>query len=236
MCAVPLRARMATPAVAVKAARSVGATAGAVLVLALLLASPVAYTLLVATSAVLGLRWLARRVDAEWKSQQLHVSWRPHRAAFTDAHSRVSQASAAATAASPGAPRLWESRPRGGGATAWQDVATASPATAAAAEALVDCLVRDFITDLWYKNLTPDTQFPGEVQAVVLALLAALAPRLQRLNLGALLVRDTCDVLAEQLELYRRAVDRCVRAECAVSSRVFPHGSVVCLPASGRMC
>ena len=201
---------MATTPVAVKAARSVGATAGAVLVLALLLASPVAYTLLVASSAVLALRWLARRVDADWRGQQLHVTWRPDRAAFADAHSRVTHATAATAAAAPGAPRLWEARARGGSG-AWREVSSTCPETAGAAEALVECIVRDFITDLWYKNLTPDTQFPGEVQTVVLALLAALAPRLQRLNLGALLVRDTCDVLAEQLELYRRAVDRCAQ-------------------------
>jgi hypothetical protein len=65
-----------------------------------------------------------------------------------------------------------------------------------------------FVVDLWYRSLTPDAAFPEEVRRLVCALLGACAARVARVNLGALLVRDTCDVLAEQLELYRRVRDR----------------------------
>jgi sorting nexin-13 len=64
------------------------------------------------------------------------------------------------------------------------------------------------VRDLWYRSLTPDTQFPAEVRRLVVCMLAACAPRIRAVNLGALLVRDVCDVLVEQLELYRRVHDR----------------------------
>jgi hypothetical protein len=67
---------------------------------------------------------------------------------------------------------------------------------------------RQFVVDLWYRSLTPDAQFPEEVRGLVCRLLGACATRVARVNLGALLVRDVCDVLAEQLELYRRVRDR----------------------------
>ncbi len=77
------------------------------------------------------------------------------------------------------------------------------------------------MVDLWYRAMTPDAQFPEEVRRLVTSLLAALALRVRALNLGALLIRDGCDVLAEQLELYRRVRDRHARA-CGAARSALP--------------
>ena len=65
-----------------------------------------------------------------------------------------------------------------------------------------------FVTELWYRSITPDTQFPAAVRRLICGVLACAAVRVRALNLGALLIRDACDVLAEHLELYRRVRDR----------------------------
>jgi len=61
---------------------------------------------------------------------------------------------------------------------------------------------------MWYRSITRDAQFPAAVQRLVCSVVAAAAVRVRALNLGALLIRDTCDVLAEHLDLYRRVRDR----------------------------
>jgi hypothetical protein len=64
------------------------------------------------------------------------------------------------------------------------------------------------VTELWYRSITSDAQFPAAVRRLLCALVAAAAVRVRALNLGALLIRDAADVCAEQLELYRRVRDR----------------------------
>ena len=64
------------------------------------------------------------------------------------------------------------------------------------------------MTELWYRSITPDAQFPAAVRRLICGVLASAAVRVRALNLGALLIRDACDVLAEHLELYRRVRDR----------------------------
>ena len=79
------------------------------------------------------------------------------------------------------------------------------------------------MTELWYRSITPDAQFPAAVRRLICAVVAAAAVRVRALNLGALLIRDACDVMAEQLELYRRVRDRRARRarRAAISLTAF---------------
>jgi len=181
-----------------------------VLVLAYVLAASqvAALSLLLATGIVLACAVLARRivlVTVEKGQLRIGVSNGNTRSAFTHAHRRPTRASAASAAQLPSPGDAASAA--AAVAAAWQEVLGVAPEAGAAAEALVDRLVSDFITELWYKHLTPDGQFPGEVRALLLRLFAALSPRLRAVNVGALVLRDTCDVVAEQLELYRRVLD-----------------------------
>ena len=74
-----------------------------------------------------------------------------------------------------------------------------------------------FIVDLWYGSMTPDTEFPAAVRQLVLGMIGPIAARSHKLNLAALLIRDTTEIFTEQLELYRRVVAR--RAQPAASAR-----------------
>jgi len=83
-----------------------------------------------------------------------------------------------------------------------------APGASAELDALITKIVSEFITELWFKNLSADPQFPAETRRLILTFCGALAPRIRGVNLGALLVRDVCEVLTEQLDVYRRVCSR----------------------------
>ena len=195
---------MASGSLQMGVARSLGISSLLFLAVALLLSSPVLYTLLFSLTVVACGRWAAQRVDATWTEQKLKVSWRAQRPAFAGAPTRPRPAAGAAP------PQPW------GGAlgsenagVAWRH-ALGAPLVAKELDALLSHVVEEFVSELWYKSLTPDASFPVHVKDLAGTFLAAFAPRLRALNAGALLIRDTCEVLTEQLDLYRRVRERCV--------------------------
>ena len=195
---------MASGSLQMGMSRSLGFSSLLVLAVALLLSSPVLYTLLLSLTVVACGRWAAQRVDATWTEQKLKVSWRAQRPAFAGAPMRPRLAAGAAP------PQPWGGAPGSESAgVAWRH-ALGAPLVAKELDALLSHVVEEFVSELWYKSLTPDASFPIHVKDLAGTFLAAFAPRLRALNAGALLIRDTCEVLTEQLDLYRRVRERCV--------------------------
>jgi len=190
-----------------------------VLVLALLFSSPL-LSLLLAGTAVTAALWAASRLDVTWRGQRLSVQWRHAAPAFATAHARpaVGTADAERSCAQAG-----ESRgdARATCELSWRE-AIAAPQACAALDTLVTKIVTEFITELWFKNLSTDPQFPTEVRRLILRFCGSLAPRIRAVNLGALLVRDVCDVFTEQLDVYRRVCDRRAPLLPPARSRLTP--------------
>ncbi|KAJ8450834.1 hypothetical protein Cgig2_032459 [Carnegiea gigantea] len=79
-----------------------------------------------------------------------------------------------------------------------------SPMVEAAAEDFVDKIIQDFVTDLWYSNITTDKEAPELMRTIILDALGEVAGRVKEVNLVDLLTRDLVDLIGEHLELFRR--------------------------------
>lgn len=77
-----------------------------------------------------------------------------------------------------------------------------SPLVETAWEKLCGSIIQEFIYDTWYASLTPDREFPAEIRRILNHAFGQLARRARRVNLRGVL-EDTCELLMEQLELYR---------------------------------
>lgn len=67
-------------------------------------------------------------------------------------------------------------------------------------------IVQEFIYDTWYSSLTPDTEFPASIRALLNAEFGRLARRAKKVNL-MLLVSQALDLVVEQIEIFRDAKD-----------------------------
>ena len=63
-------------------------------------------------------------------------------------------------------------------------------------------IVQEFIYDTWYSSLTPDTEFPASIRALLNAEFGRLAKRAKKVNL-MLLVSQALDLVVEQIEIFR---------------------------------
>ncbi|KAK9677893.1 hypothetical protein RND81_11G174500 [Saponaria officinalis] len=79
-----------------------------------------------------------------------------------------------------------------------------SPVVEAAVEDFVDKIIQDFVTDLWYSDITPDKQAPDLMRSVILEALAEVAVRVKQVNLVDLLTRDIVDLIGDHIELFRQ--------------------------------
>ncbi|XP_042060819.1 uncharacterized protein LOC121805099 isoform X1 [Salvia splendens] len=78
-----------------------------------------------------------------------------------------------------------------------------SPPVEAAIEDFVNKLLHDFVTDLWYSEITPDREAPELIYAIVMDVLEEVSARIKELNLVDLLTRDVVDLIGEHLDLFR---------------------------------
>ncbi|KAL3694595.1 hypothetical protein R1sor_008246 [Riccia sorocarpa] len=83
-----------------------------------------------------------------------------------------------------------------------------APEVEAALSDLTKAVVQEFVTGLWYASLSSDHEFPDELQALINGILAEVAQRARRINLITLLTQDIVDLVANQLELFRRTQAR----------------------------
>ena len=86
---------------------------------------------------------------------------------------------------------------------AWREFVKA-PEVERAWERLNGAIVQYYIYEVWYCYISPDREFAGMVRSIINGAFVSLASRGRSLDLQAIL-RDVCDLLAEQLELFRQA-------------------------------
>lgn len=64
-----------------------------------------------------------------------------------------------------------------------------SPAVEAAMGDFIDKILKDFVVDLWYSEITPDREFPEQIRAIIMDVLAEISARVKEINLVDLLTR-----------------------------------------------
>ncbi|KAM7251268.1 hypothetical protein ACFE04_023151 [Oxalis oulophora] len=79
-----------------------------------------------------------------------------------------------------------------------------SPLVEAALNDLIDKILRDFVVDLWYSEITPDKEFPELIRATILDAVGEISGRVKEINLVDLLTRDIIDLVDAHLDLFRR--------------------------------
>ncbi|GMI78801.1 SORTING NEXIN 4 [Hibiscus trionum] len=79
-----------------------------------------------------------------------------------------------------------------------------SPTVEAALNEFIDKILRDFVINMWYSEITPDRDVPELVRAVILDAVAEISGRVKEINLVDLLTRDIIDLIGDHLDLYRR--------------------------------
>ncbi|XP_050231901.1 uncharacterized protein LOC126680764 [Mercurialis annua] len=79
-----------------------------------------------------------------------------------------------------------------------------SPAVEAAANDLIDKVLKDFVINLWYSEITPDKEAPELMRAVIMDAIGEISGRVKEINLVDLLTRDIVDLIGDHLDLFRR--------------------------------
>ena len=64
-----------------------------------------------------------------------------------------------------------------------------SPVVEAAMSDFIDKILKDFVVDLWYSEITPDREFPEQIRAIIMDALGEISGRVKELNLVDLLTR-----------------------------------------------
>ncbi|CAI0446939.1 unnamed protein product [Linum tenue] len=68
----------------------------------------------------------------------------------------------------------------------------------------IDKIMKDFVVDLWYSEITPDKEAPELIRAVIMDALGEISGRVKEINLVDLLTRDILDLIGDHLDLFRR--------------------------------
>lgn len=66
-----------------------------------------------------------------------------------------------------------------------------SPIVEAALNDFVDLILKDFVINMWYANITPDMEFPELVHDLIMHAIAEVSARVKEINLVDLLTRYT---------------------------------------------
>ncbi|XP_011005676.1 PREDICTED: uncharacterized protein LOC105111894 isoform X2 [Populus euphratica] len=79
-----------------------------------------------------------------------------------------------------------------------------SPVVEAAIGGFIDKILKDFVVDLWYSEITPDREAPELIRSVIMDALGEVSGRAKEINLIDLLTRDLVDLIGDHLDLFRR--------------------------------
>ncbi|KAL3730589.1 hypothetical protein ACJRO7_027589 [Eucalyptus globulus] len=79
-----------------------------------------------------------------------------------------------------------------------------SPIVEPAMTEFIDKILRDFVIDLWYTDITPDRDFPEHIRAIIMDALGEISGRVKAINLVGLLTRDIVDLIGHHLDLFKR--------------------------------
>ncbi|XP_015574610.2 uncharacterized protein LOC8275559 [Ricinus communis] len=74
----------------------------------------------------------------------------------------------------------------------------------AAINDLIDKVLKDFVVDLWYSEITPDKEAPELMRSVIMDAIGEISGRVKEINLVDLLTRDMVDLIGDHLDLFRR--------------------------------
>jgi len=77
-----------------------------------------------------------------------------------------------------------------------------SEAVCAAWENLAGAIVQEFVYESWYSHLTPDTQFPAEIRALLNSAFGRLSQRANRVDIRKV-VSEIIELFMEHLDLFR---------------------------------
>ncbi|OIW17347.1 hypothetical protein TanjilG_22459 [Lupinus angustifolius] len=134
---------------------------------------------------VAALRILSNKVEFHWKVQP------PTRRTYLS-HLEKKQLS-------PNDGRLSSSPPR----PKWKKKID-SPVVEAALNDFIDLILKDFVVDLWYSEITSDREFPEQIRDLVMDALAEVTGRVKEINLVDLITRDIVDLIGDHIDLFRR--------------------------------
>ncbi|XP_031392503.1 uncharacterized protein LOC116204515 [Punica granatum] len=79
-----------------------------------------------------------------------------------------------------------------------------SPVVEAAANEFIEKLLKEFVVDLWYSDITPDKDFPEQIRGIILDAIGEISGRVKAINLVDLLTRDIIDLVGDHLDVFRR--------------------------------
>ncbi|KAK6253594.1 hypothetical protein QUC31_015314 [Theobroma cacao] len=79
-----------------------------------------------------------------------------------------------------------------------------SPKVETALNEFIDKILKDFVVDLWYSEITPDREAPELIRTVILDAIGEISGRVKEINLVDLLTRDIVDLIRDHLDLFRR--------------------------------
>ncbi|TQE01944.1 hypothetical protein C1H46_012442 [Malus baccata] len=79
-----------------------------------------------------------------------------------------------------------------------------SPIVEDAVKDFIDKLLKDFVIDLWYSDITPDKEAPEQIRAIIMDALGEVSGRVKEINLVDLLTRDIIDLIGDHIELFRK--------------------------------
>ncbi|XP_010530868.1 PREDICTED: uncharacterized protein LOC104807343 [Tarenaya hassleriana] len=139
----------------------------------------------VAILIVCGLRILSNEVEFHWKvrpsPRQSHLSYLTNK--------KLSLNDPRLSSAPP--PPTWKKK-------------IDSPVVEAAINDFINKILRDFVVDLWYSEITQDKEAPELIRAVIMDALGELSVRVKEINIVDLLTRDIVDLIGDHLDLFRR--------------------------------
>lgn len=64
-----------------------------------------------------------------------------------------------------------------------------SPVVEAAANQFIDKILKEFVIDLWYSEITADRDFPEQIRGIILDAIGEIAVRVKEINLVDILTR-----------------------------------------------
>ncbi|KAK7310377.1 hypothetical protein RJT34_07853 [Clitoria ternatea] len=68
----------------------------------------------------------------------------------------------------------------------------------------IDLILKDFVINMWYADITSDMEFPEQIRDLIMDALAEVSVRVKEINLVDLLTRDIVDLIGDHIELFRR--------------------------------
>ncbi|KAG2377215.1 uncharacterized protein HKW66_Vig0251990 [Vigna angularis] len=82
-----------------------------------------------------------------------------------------------------------------------------SPVVEAALNDFIDLILKDFVINMWYSDLTPDMEFPELIRDLIMDAISEVSVRVKEINLVDLLMRDIVDLVGDHIDLFRRNQD-----------------------------